>query len=71
MSDPIPFSETEMLALSGRAIAKIDRRGRRGTEAVTFDEIEAMAALIDITGTGHLCRRAAEDTAYLHPGETS
>lgn len=53
------FSETEILAHAGRAIGKIDARGRRGTEMVTHDEIEAMAALIDLTGIGQICLETA------------
>jgi hypothetical protein len=55
MADRAPMTETELLALCGSALTKIDTRGRRGTEMVTHDEIEAMAGLIDLTGAGHAC----------------
>lgn len=55
MPEPKRFTETEILSRCGSALTKIDRRGRRGTEMVTHDEIEAMAALIDLTGAGHAC----------------
>lgn len=55
---PEPFTESEMLRLSGAAMAKIDTHGRRGTSHVTYDEIEAMAALLDIAGLGHAARLA-------------
>lgn len=59
------FSETEMLAHCGRALTKIDTRGRRGTETVTHDEIEAMAALLVSVGAVSACKAAmtAIDTA--------
>lgn len=63
MPEPRRFTETEILALAGSALVKIDSRGRRGTERVTHDEIEAMAALIVQTGAGFACLetyRAAE-----------
>jgi hypothetical protein len=47
----------EMLALSGSAIRKIDRNGRRGTSMVTFLEIEALAALSDLLA-GKSCAAA-------------
>ncbi|PIE13804.1 MAG: hypothetical protein CSA70_03555 [Rhodobacterales bacterium] len=40
---PERFTETEMLDIARRAIGKIDRYGRRGTERLTWNEIEAMA----------------------------
>lgn len=55
---PDQFTETEMLELCGSAIAKIDRRGRRGTEKVTHDEIEALAAYVECTGGGTVCQQA-------------
>ncbi|SDY54929.1 hypothetical protein [Citreimonas salinaria] len=53
-----PLTEGEMLSLAGSAIAKIDGKGRRGTSMVTYDEIEAMAALIECTGAGPACQQA-------------
>ena len=44
------FTIVELVAHAGRAIGKIDTRGRRGTEKVTHDEIEAMAALLAVLG---------------------
>lgn len=38
------------LTLAGRAIGKIDRDGRRGLTMVTYDEVEAMAALLALHG---------------------
>jgi hypothetical protein len=52
------MTEDAMLALAGSALRKIDVRGRLGTTMVTFDEIEAMAALIDCLGAGHACLAA-------------
>ena len=40
------FTEFEMFTLAGQAMGKIDQYGRRGAERCTFDEIEAMAALL-------------------------
>lgn len=68
MADPRRFSETEMLAHCGRALRKIDHRDRRGTFMVTHDEIEAMAALIDSIGLGHLCIQAAEGHLTITKG---
>lgn len=55
---PTRFTEHEMLALCGSAIAKIDTRERRGTEKVTFEEIEALAAYVECTGGGIACQQA-------------
>jgi len=66
MPDIRTLTETEMLALTGRALTKIDKRGRRGTEMVTHDEIEAMAALIDLTGAGPLCIETAQAVDRLY-----
>ncbi|MBN7785163.1 hypothetical protein JYP51_09550 [Ponticoccus gilvus] len=55
---PDRFTEPEMLALCGSAMAKIDTRGRRGTEMVTHDEIEALAAYVECTGGGPACQEA-------------
>lgn len=52
------LNEREMLSLCGSAIAKIDRRGRRGTEMVTLAEIEALAAYVECSGGGLLCQKA-------------
>lgn len=38
------------LTLAGRAIGKIDRGGKRGITLVTYDEVEAMAALLVLHG---------------------
>ncbi|WP_425099165.1 hypothetical protein [Tropicibacter sp. S64] len=59
--NPQPMTEGAMLSLAGSALRKIDRKGRRGTTLVTFDEIEAMAALIDCLGAGHLCLAALDE----------
>ncbi|WP_425091981.1 hypothetical protein [Tropicimonas sp. S265A] len=40
------FSADQMCELADEAIASIDKRGRRGTSLVTYDQIEAMACLI-------------------------
>ena len=58
MPTPEPFTEDELLSLSGSAMRKIDKRGRRGTEKVTRDEIEAMAALLQVLGAGPACDAA-------------
>jgi hypothetical protein len=51
MADVDPrFTERRMLNLAGRAISKIDVRGRRATERLTYDEIEAMAAALVCLG---------------------
>lgn len=44
------FTIHELVDHAGRAIGKVDARGRRGTERVTHDEIEAMAALLAVFG---------------------
>jgi len=49
-SDPERFSHDEMLKLARSAVNKIDRLGPRGTTLCTMEEIEAMAALIAISG---------------------
>lgn len=43
MHNPNRFTEDEMLDLAAKAVGKIDTRGRRGTEQLTNNEIEAMA----------------------------
>lgn len=50
MSMPTPFTEAEMLNLAASAIAQIDARGRRGTEMLTYDQIEAMALTLALVG---------------------
>lgn len=40
-----PFGLIDLLNTAERAIAKIDRHGRRGTTMITYDEIEALALL--------------------------
>ena len=44
------FNETAMLTKAARACGRIDRRGRRGTMALTWEEIEAMAATLVCLG---------------------
>lgn len=44
MSVPdLRFEEVQMLAIAANAVRKIDTGGRRATERLTYDEIEAMA----------------------------
>lgn len=50
MPEPRRFTEDELITLSGRAIGKIDARGRRGAEQATEDEIVAMALLLALLG---------------------
>lgn len=59
------FKESEMLTLAGRALHKIDQGGRRGTERVTHDEIEAMAVSLVCLGM----RPLAADEAYPEAGQ--
>lgn len=44
------FTMAELAEHAGRAIGKVDAKGRRGTERVTHDEIEAMAVLLAVMG---------------------
>ena len=44
------FTERRMLNLAGRAVCKIDEGGRRATERLTYDEIEAMATALVCLG---------------------
>lgn len=50
MTDPHPFQPDELLRLASSGVAKVDLLGPRGTTLCTMDEIEAMAALIAISG---------------------
>lgn len=50
MADPCRFTEAELLDLAGRAIGRIDARGRRGAEQATDEEIVAMALLLALLG---------------------
>lgn len=50
MADPDRFTFHELLRLAGSGVAKVDLLGPRGTTLCTMDEIEAMAALIAISG---------------------
>ena len=51
MADVDPrFTERRMLNLAGRAVCKIDEGGRRATERLTYDEIEAMATALVCLG---------------------
>jgi hypothetical protein len=68
---PERLTEEEMLALSGSALTKIDGKGPRGTSMVTFQEIEAMAALIDCMGAGHACLRAFDAAKLTLTGDQS
>lgn len=47
---PERFTMAELIHHAGRAMAKVDARGRRGAERVTHDEIEAMAVLLAVLG---------------------
>ena len=50
MTEPRPFQIDELLRLAGSGVAKVDLMGPRGTTLCTMDEIEAMAALIALSG---------------------
>lgn len=50
MTEPCPFQPDELLRLAGSGVAKVDLMGPRGTTLCTMDEIEAMAALIALSG---------------------
>ena len=51
MADVDPrFTERRMLNLAGRAVCKIDEDGRRATERLTYDEVEAMATALVCLG---------------------
>ena len=47
---PERFTIPQLVEHAGRAIGKVDARGRRGAEKVTHEEIEAMAALLAVLG---------------------
>ena len=61
------FTEPQMLTFAGRAIGRIDRRGRRGTEHVTYDEIEAMAAALVCMGVKPLGEDETFETTREKP----
>ena len=67
------FTERRMLNLAGRAVCKIDEGGRRATERLTYDEIEAMATALVCLGLRPL--KAGEEfamtTAIPHRGTIS
>jgi hypothetical protein len=44
------MTEGDMLGLAKTAVEQIDTRGRRGTERVTHDQIEALALLVVLSG---------------------
>lgn len=44
------WSPAEMSNLAASAVSKVDLMGNRGTTLVTSDEIEAMAAVIAVSG---------------------
>lgn len=50
LHSPNRFTEDEMLDLAAKAVGKIDARGRRGSEQLTYDEIEAMALTLACLG---------------------
>ena len=50
MADPERFTPDALLRLAASGVAKVDLMGPRGTTLCTMDEIEAMAALIAISG---------------------
>ena len=50
MSEPRRWSEIEMLQLAARGCLKVDLLGHRGTTLVTCDELEAMAAVLILSG---------------------
>ena len=47
---PERWSQAEMENLAASAVSKVDLMGNRGTTLVTSDEIEAMAAVIVVSG---------------------
>ncbi|MDF3420176.1 hypothetical protein HKX23_17645 [Sulfitobacter sp. KE29] len=50
MADPDRFTPDGLLRLAASGVAKVDLMGPRGTTLCTMEEIEAMAALIAISG---------------------
>lgn len=44
------WTEEQMLHLAARAVGKVDTRGPLGTSRVTYEEIEAMAAVLALLG---------------------
>lgn len=48
MTDPLNLQA--VIGQAGRAIARIDRHGRRGVSMVTYGEVEAMAVLLAALG---------------------
>lgn len=44
------FSHDEMLRLAASGVHKVDLQGPRGTTLCTMDEIEAMAAVLALSG---------------------
>lgn len=50
MTKELRWTEAEMLEHAARGAGKVDSRGRHGTSRVTYDEIEAMAAVLLLMG---------------------
>jgi len=50
MSNPVAFTEAEVLRLARTAVNKIDLLGARGTTLCSMDEIAAMACLLVQSG---------------------
>ena len=56
----IRFTENQLLNLAHTAIAQIDARGRRGTEMLSYEQIEALACLVVISGLVPMAEQARE-----------
>lgn len=50
MAEPIRWTRSEMLRLAARGVLKVDLLGARGTTLVTCEELEAMAAVLALSG---------------------
>lgn len=73
MPDPAPdrLTEAQILHHAGRAIGKINRRGRRGIHTVTTDEIEAMAIFCAVNGVPEIVPDLDGDRSPYSPIQRS
>jgi len=54
-------SETEILALCGEAVDRVDRDGRRGVTLLSMQQIEALVLYVVMTGGVDACRHARDE----------
>lgn len=63
--DTRPMSETEMLALCGEALRKVDEWGERGATMVSMEETIALTLYVATTGGALACRSAATEVRQM------